>query len=435
MTPTISLLVHAGLVALLTLLLALFSYLHRAFQEKGWGTTRRIREHLEYFHAHIAPRFQMDHRRATQTFGLLAQLMLVLVALGIGSAANRFAENAAAAVFETAFFVVLEILLVYQFLPYVLLLRTTGEWVTAFIWLVRVLSYVVWPLLVVYGFGISLLHLTDEEEAPREERPAEAFEQLVEVGQERGLLAQEDVPLLASVVQFGDKTVKDVMTPRPEIVAIQADARLADLRQLFREKKLSRVPVYGQNLDDILGIAFLRDLLDVSEEAARELPVRERMRPALFVPETKSLMELLREMQREYQQMAIVVDEYGSVAGLVTLEDLVEEIVGEISDVDQVRRAEIVKESDSSFLVRGGAALERLREVLGRSLEAEEVSTVAGLVHSWFGYVPKPGEAIERDGLRFEVLEATPRRVVRLRAVALPPPAVKARGKKAQTAH
>lgn len=431
MSPTVSLIVHALLITLLTLLLALFAYLHRAFQEKGWGATRRAREHLDQFHEHIAPQFKMDHRRATQSAGLLAQLMLVLVALAIGSAVKNFAESAAHAVFETAFFVVLEILVVYQFLPYVLVVRTTGEWVVRLVPLVRVLSYMVWPLLSVYGFGISLLHLTDEEETTGEETPTEAIEELVEVGQERGILAQEDVRLIASVVQFADKTVKEVMTPRPEIVAIQADARVAELRQLLREKKFSRLPVYGHNLDDILGIAFLRDLLDVPEQASGEHQVRELMRPALFVPETKPLLELLREMQRDYHPMAMVVDEYGSVAGLATLEDLVEEIVGEISDVDQVRRAEIVKESDTSYLVRGGAALERLREVLERPLEAEECSTVAGLVHTWFGYVPKPGESIERDGLRFEVLEATARRVVRLRVTALPTPlAPRARSKK-----
>lgn len=440
MSPTGSVIVHALLIAMFTLLLALFAYLQRAFQETSRGATRRVRQHLDYFHEHIAPQFKMDERRAAQSFGLLVQLMLVLVAFTIWSAANTFADSAATAVFETAFvtafFVVLEIVLVYQFFPYLLMLWTTGDWALQFLPLARVFSYLVWPLLVVAGFGISLLQLTEEEEErPREETPAEAIEELVEKGKERGILAQEDVRLIASVVQFADKTVKEVMTPRPEIGAIQAELRLAELRRLFREKKFSRVPVYGRDLDDILGIAFLRDLLDVPEGASGERRVRTLMRPVLFVPETKPLVELLREMQREYQQMAIVVDEYGSVAGLATLEDLVEEIVGEISDVDQVRHAEIVKESDTSYLVRGGAALERLREVLEQPLEAAACSTVAGLVHSWFGYVPKPGEKIERDGLRFQVLEATPRRVVRLRVTALPRPvAVKAHSKKAQRA-
>jgi len=427
-----SVIAHALSITVLTVLLAVFSYLHRVFQEKGWGATRRGREHLDHFHEHLAPRFRIEPRRAAQSFSLLAQLMLVLVALAIGSATYAFAESAAAGVFETAFFVVLEILVVYQFVPYLLLLRTTGDWVVHFSGLARGFCYLVWPLLVVYGFGISLLHLTDEEEPAQEETPTEAIEELVEVGQERGILAQEDVRLIASVVQFADKTVKEVMTPRPEIVAISADARLAELQALLRERKFSRVPVYGQNLDDVLGIAFVRDLLDVSDSSKTEKTVRELMRPALFVPETKPLVELLREMQREYQQMAMVVDEYGSVAGLVTLEDLVEEIVGEISDVDQVRRAEIVKESETGYLVRGGAALDRLREVLDRPLEAEDCSTVAGLVHNWFGYVPKPGESVERDGLRFEILEATPRRVVRLRVNVLPRvTGPKGRGRKA----
>ena len=422
MNPTLSVILHAFAIGLLTLLLVLFAYVQRAFQERGRHATRRVREHLDYFHTHIGLQFKMDHRRAMQSFSLLAQLALVLVALAIGLAAVTFAASTVRAVFETAFFVVLAILLFYEFVPYVLLARTSGDWVVRLVPLLRVCAYFVLPLLTVYSFGISLLHLTEEEEASSEEATTEAIEELVEEGQERGILQQEDVRLIASVVQFADKTVREVMTPRPEMVAVSAEASVEQLRQLLREKKFSRVPAYGRSLDDIVGVAFARDLLDLPEGESGQRPVRELLRPAMFVPETKPLVELLREMQREYQQLAVVVDEYGSVAGLVTLEDLLEEIVGEISDVDQVRRAEIVKESDRSYLVRGGAALERLREVLQVALAAEDCSTVAGLVHIWFGYVPKPGESIEREGLRVEVLEATPRRVVRLRVSKLPTP-------------
>jgi len=421
MNPTLPIILHAFGIALLTLLLVLFAYLQRAFQGRARGASRRAREHFDYFHVHIAPWFKMDPRRATQSFSLLAQLTLALVALAIGFAAFTFAASGVRAVFETVFFVLVEILLFYEFVPYVLITRTTGDWVVRLALLFRVLAYVVLPLLVVYDFGISFLHLTEEEEASSEEATTEAIEQLVEEGQERGILEQEDIRLIASVVQFADKTVREVMTPRPEVIAISADASVQQLRELLRERKFSRVPAYGESLDDIVGIALARDLLDFPEGESAQRRVRELLRPAMFVPETKLVVELLREMQREYQQMAVVVDEYGNVAGLVTLEDVLEEIVGEISDVDQVRRAEIVKESDRSYLVRGGVALEQLREVLQVPLPAEDCSTVAGLVHTWFGYVPKPGESIEREGLRVEVLEATPRRVVRLRVSKLPP--------------
>lgn len=435
MNSTLSIILHAFVIALLTSLLVLFAYLQRTFQQRSRGPTRRAREHFDYFHTHIGPRFKMDPRRAMQSFTLLAQLTLVLVALAIGFAAITFAASGVRAVFQTAFFVVLEILLFYEFVPYVLITRTTGDWVVRLVPLFRIFAYFVLPLLVLYDFGISLLHLTEEEEASSERAATEAIEELVEEGQERGILEQEDVRLIASVVQFADKTVQEVMTPRPEIVAVSADASVRQLREVLRERKFSRVPAYGKSLDDIVGVAFARDLLDFPEEESAQRRVRELLRPVMFVPETKSVVELLREMQREYQQMAVVVDEYGSVAGLVTLEDLLEEIVGEISDADQVRRAEIVKESDRSYLFRGGVALERLREVLQIPLPAEDCSTVAGLIHTWFGYVPKPGESMEREGLRVEVLEATPRRVVRLRMSRLPPaPATLPGGRRTQAA-
>ncbi|MGH9788473.1 MAG: hemolysin family protein, partial [Candidatus Acidiferrales bacterium] len=249
-------------------------------------------------------------------------------------------------------------------------------------------------------------------------------------GQERGLLEKEDIPLIASVLQFADKTAREVMTPRPELVGIPEKATLAELRQLLREKHLSRIVVYGESLDDLKGVVTARSLLEVPESELAERRVSELTRPALAIPETKPVVELIRDLQREQQQMAVVVDEYGGVVGVLTLDDLSEEILGEINDADQVRRAEVVKESDSVFLVRGGVELEKLEIALEMPVERHNAATFAGLVHNWFGYVPKPGEAITRDGLRVEVLEATPRRVVRLRVTKLPPEAAAAAGKK-----
>ena len=413
---------HGLVIAALTFFLALFSYVHRLYQEKGRGPTRRLRAHLENFHDQVAPRFKLEPRRALQTFALLSQLTLVLVALAIGFAVESAAASAARAVFETVFFVVLQILLTYQFVPYVLLSRTNGNWLVPLVPLLRGFGYGVLPLLLLYGFFVSLLHLAEEDEAPEPEEQAQAIEDLVEEGQERGIIEKEDVPLIASVLEFADKTARDVMTPRPEIVSIAASATLAELRSLIREKRFSRLPVFGKNLDDLQGVVHVRQLLEVPESQAQTRRVGELVRPVLSVPETKPVVELVRELQREMQQMAMVVDEYGSVAGLITVKDLAEEIIGEINDADQVRRAEVVRESENVYLVRAGIPLERLREWLGVSLEARETTTFAGLVHTWFGYVPKSGETLERAGLRVEVLEATPRRVVRLRVVVLPAP-------------
>lgn len=413
---------HGLVIAVLTLLLGLFSYLYRLYQERGRLAPRRTREHLDYFHENVAPRLKMERRRAMQAFGLLAQLTLVLVALAVGFAAETFASSPAQAVFQTAFFVVMEILLVYQFVPHVLLTRTTGAWLVPLVPVLRAFGYLMVPLLVLYGFFVSVLHLTEAEEEPEPNEPTKVIEDLVEEGQERGIFEQDDVPLIASVLQFADKTAREVMTPRPEITGIAATASVAELRQLVRQKRFSRVPVFGESLDDVRGVVFVRDLLEVPEHEAAQRRVGELARPVIFVPETKPVVDVLRVLQREMQQLAVVVDEYGSVAGLITLEDLAEEIIGEINDADQIRCAEIVKESEDTFLVRGGVELDQLGETLGISLESREATTFAGLVQTWFGYVPKPGEAIERHGLRVEVLEATPRRVVRLRVTVLAPP-------------
>ncbi|HXE74331.1 MAG TPA: hemolysin family protein [Candidatus Xenobia bacterium] len=426
----VQILLHAAVITVLTLLLALFSYVYRLYQEKGRQVSRRVREHLEFFHENVAPRLKLERRRAMQTFALLAQLTLVLVALAIGFAAEQLAPSPTRAIFETAFFVVLEIVLVYQFIPHVLLSRSRGAWLLWLVPFLRAGYYLVMPLLLLYDFAVSVLHLAEPEDEEPAEKAEHAIEELVEVGQERGLLAKEDVPLIASVLQFADKTAREVMTPRPEIVSISANATLEELRQLAREKRYSRVVVYGDNLDDVRGVISIYSLLDVPETEYAQRRVSEFVRPAFFIPETKPVVELIRDLQRELQQMAVVVDEYGSLAGLITLEDLSGEILGEINDADQVRRAEILKESENVHLVRGGVELEKLSEALGVALERNGATTFAGLVHNWFGYVPKPGESIERNGLRVEVLEATPRRVVRLRVTKLPPPEPVAAGRK-----
>src|SRR3990167_7560893 len=253
---------HALVIAALTFFLGLFSYVHRLFQERGREVSRRTRENADHFHQTIAPRLKMDRRRAVQAFALLSQLTLVLAALAIGYAAETFADSPARAVFETAFFVVLQILITYQFLPYLLMSRTSGNWLGPLVPVLRGFGYAVMPLLMVYAFCVSLLHLTEEEEAPQADAAEQAIEELVEEGQERGILEKEDVTLIASVLQFADKTVGEVMAPRPEIAGIAGTASVAELRKLVREKRFSRIAVFGQSLDDVQGVVVVRDLLE-----------------------------------------------------------------------------------------------------------------------------------------------------------------------------
>ena len=271
-----------------------------------------------------------------------------------------------------------------------------------------------------------MLHLSEESEeaqTPAAEQQ-QAIEALVDAATEEGIIEQDEARLIESVVEFGDKRVRDVMTPRPDVIAIRADASLEELRDLVVETKFSRLPVFEKSLDDIAGIVMARDMLEVPDREAAHRTVRELMRPALFVPETKFGSELLKEMQRKNQQMAIVIDEYGLMAGLVTIEDLVEEIVGEIGEEDRRPAPDVVRESSGALVIRGSVQLEKVSELFGVQLDSgmqhSAATTIAGLLNSVAGHVPRTGEVIEADGLRFEVVEANQRKVLRVRAKPIP---------------
>jgi CBS domain containing-hemolysin-like protein len=231
---------------------------------------------------------------------------------------------------------------------------------------------------------------------------------------------QEDGALLRSVVDFGDTLVREVMTPRPDVVAIHADATVDELRALVREEEYSRVPVYRENLDNIVGLVVVKDLIQ-REHVTDTTLVSELMRPAAFVPETKRVADLLREFQQRRFQQAMVVDEYGGIAGLVTVEDLIEELVGEIRDEYDLEAEPIVVEADGAVVFSAKVAIEEMTERLGMSIEDEGFETVGGYVMSRTGRVPAAGERIEADGVVIEILEAERRRIHKVRARRLPP--------------
>jgi putative hemolysin len=314
-----------------------------------------------------------------------------------------------------------EVVVGMQLLPLLLLVGTRGHWLLPFVPALRILLWISWPVLALLDLATSLLRLSEEEPgAPAaEEQAQQAIEALVDAATEEGIIEQDQARLIEQVVEFGDKRVRDVMTPRPDVVAIPARATLEELRERVVETKFSRLPVYEKSLDDVLGIVMARDMLEVTDRESSRRTVRELMRPALFVPETKFGSALLQEMQRKSQQMAIVIDEYGLVAGVVTIEDLVEEIVGEIGEEDRKPAPDAVRDSTGAVVMRGSVPLDKLSEIFGADIEVAEPSnatTVAGLLNSIAGHVPGTGEIIEHDGLRFEVLEANQRKVLRVRA-------------------
>jgi magnesium and cobalt exporter, CNNM family len=234
-----------------------------------------------------------------------------------------------------------------------------------------------------------------------------------EEGGEGALSEEEGRELLQSIVDFTETVVREVMTPRPDIIAIHADATLNDLRSLFREEQYSRIPVYRKDLDNIVGIVFVKDL--VALPPAAEPPLTTLMRSAYMVPESKRVSELLKEMQRRQLQMAIVVDEYGGTAGLVTVEDLLEEIVGEIRDEYDVESETVVDEGDGVFVFSGKVSVDEVMDRLGVEIEREGFETLGGYLLSHLGRMPYVGEMFEVDDLATEVLEVERRRITKVR--------------------
>ena len=411
-----------GILAL-TAPLLFFSYLDRVYRELGRVSTGRTHAHLELFEAEVEPRFHMDRQRAGFAFILLARLWLVMVAAITARAVIFFALGTWEAALEMIFFLGAEVVVAMQFLPSLLLARAPGNWIAPFVPVVRVFVFLTWPVLAVLEFLVSVLHLSEEEQsAPAAEQ--QAIEDFVDAATEEGIIEQDEARLIEQVVEFGDKRVREVMTPRPDVIAIRSTASLEELRELVVDTKFSRLPVFEKSLDDIVGIVMARDMLEVADSDAANRKVRELMRPALFVPETKFGSELLKEMQRKNQQMAIVIDEYGLMAGLVTIEDLVEEIVGEIGEEDRRPAPDVVREPSGALVIRGSVQLEKVSELFGVQLDSgmqhSAATTIAGLLNSVAGHVPRTGEVIDADGLRFEVVEANQRKVLRVRAKPIP---------------
>jgi CBS domain containing-hemolysin-like protein len=239
-------------------------------------------------------------------------------------------------------------------------------------------------------------------------------------GEHEKEVGEEERRLLQSIVDFGDTLVREVMTPRPDIVAIPESATIGDLRALFREQEYSRFPVFKESLDNIAGFVFIKDLVALgAADDAR--PIATLIRPAAVVPETKLIPELLKQFQVQQMQCAIVVDEYGGTAGLVTLEDLLEEIVGEIRDEYDVESDSVVDEGHGRFLFSGKVDIDAVAQRLDVEIEREGFETVGGYLLARIGRVPTVGERFEIDGLSVEVLEAERRRITKVRMSKLEP--------------
>jgi putative hemolysin len=475
---------YAITLFLLLGVLALAAYVDRIYFEMGKFLAREYQDNIDSWEEVVEPRLRLGRESIALSASVLRQLTLVTLALLSGlrlythtTLVPSLARTPSTGeIVRSALELVLLILIFDRLLPQLLFARTRGLWIARILPVLQALFYLILPVTMLLQLLFSIAALAEPEDKLEEDHPSEAMDALLEAGEEEGILEESDRELVRSAVEFGDKIVLEVMTPRPEIFAIPGTLTLREFTAEVNEHAFSRVPVFSGSLDNVTGIAFAHDLLKVLDEEATTRTVAQIQRPAAFVPETKKVAELLREMQREKQHMRIVIDEYGSVAGLVTIEDLLEAIVGNIADEHDEPEADDapVREPNGAYVVSGSYELSRLRDLFAdqfdttrrsasepetgeasephpsdspeeydlrdtreertprdtredptalRIPEHYESTTLGGLVSEIAGHIPLPGEVVEEDGLRLEVLASTDRRIDRIRVSLAQPPA------------
>jgi putative hemolysin len=356
-------------------------------------------------------------------FSIVKHSLVVLLTLLIAAVTYAPEKNLWRTVAETFAVSWSLMMIVSHLLPHLLYRKTSGHWLVAFLPLLLVLKQLMRPIIGVLEFLESLAHLSEpEEKAEDAPTPAENIEALIDAGAEEGLIEEEDRQLIQSVVEFGDKTVREVMTPRPEIVAIARQASFDELRAMVIREEYSRIPVFEGTIDHVVGFVHVRDVFKQDFAARSKRSIEAVLRPIQYVPETKAVSSMFREMQAEGSHIAMVADEYGNTAGLVTMEDVVEVILGEIRDEHEPNR-DFVEDAEGGFTLSGNCDLDRLTDLVGyRATGQPDSATIGGLVTEWLGHVPKPGEVVEQDGLRVEVLASDERRVSQVRVIRAPEP-------------
>lgn len=305
-------------------------------------------------------------------------------------------------------------LVLFDLLPRLILVLLKDRALKIFLPAYPVFKIVLYPFL---WFPLYFMHREERRQADlrAHETSEEEIETFIDEATEEGIIEKDEDELLRGVVEFGDRLVREIMTPRTRIVAIEREATVAQLKELFIKEKFSRIPVYRERLDNIEGMVMAKDLLEFSTPEYADRPIGFLVRPVNFVPETMVIKDLLKEFKKMKQKLAMVVDEHGGVAGLVTMEDVLEEIVGEIQDEYDVEEPEIIVEKPESYLVNGHTEIEELEELLQTELSDENFQTIGGLINQHLGRLPKKGERIQLAGLTIEVLEVDEKSVRKVR--------------------
>ncbi len=404
----------------LTLLLVLVSFVQLLYLE---SLRLRSREQppLEYFKNILEQKLGSEPERDALSFSLVKHSLMVVLGITVfGIAATG--EALAWGPFAEATLIGLALMLGAAYLvPQLLYHHTNGSWLGRLAPALRLIALTARPLTATFVFLGKLATLNeDPAESEGNGNSTEDLDALIEAGADEGLIEEDDRKLIHSVVAFGDKMAREIMTPRKDVVAIPQEATIEDFRKLAINSHFSRIPVYVDSIDNITGFAHVRDILQVEDSERSRRRVKEFLHRTCFVPETKPVAEMFREMQRDSIHMAIVVDEYGETAGIATMEDVMEEVFGEIRD-EYDPTGGVRKEAEGVFLLSGNQDLDQLDDLLDfRPDEDTESTTVGGLATEWLGHVPEVGETVERDGIRMEITEGDERHVEQVRVSRAP---------------
>lgn len=278
----------------------------------------------------------------------------------------------------------------------------------------HVFFYLFWPVLFPLRRIMERMNRQAEAEQEEEKVTHEEVQAYIDVGEEEGILQASEGRMVQSIVDFGDRIARELMTPRIDVLSFDAKRPMSELAKLFSESKYSRIPIYEESIDRISGIVHIKEMFDAVLKGENKR-VTELASPPYVVSESKKVSELLREFQSEHLQVAVVVDEYGGTAGIISIEDIIEEIVGEIADEHEDEEATMVDLGDGKYLVSGALRVEALEEMLDANLRGEDYETVAGLIVTTLGRIPKVGASVSKNGYRFEVDRADRRRIYRVK--------------------
>ncbi len=416
--------IEIGIACLLLVALTFFATVDMAFGQLSDVALRRLSSDVDELPVSASTPFVkeiLENRpRFRFTLSAVIQILLIAFSVLVTSISFHWFPNTRLIVFPL--FVGLVLVFIFrQFIPRLVTIRNPEKILLLLLPLVR-------PFYQVLTFAADPWHrsfdrlrrqhqLPEKGNEDEDEDNGDDIQALIDVGAEEGILEKEEGELIHSIIEFGDTRVNEVMTPRTEISALPITASVREARDLMIESKYSRLPVYRDHIDNVEGIIYVRDVLQCWVDDKENDSIISLLRPVYFVPETKTVGTLLEEMQKARVQLAMVIDEYGGVAGLVTVEDILEEIVGEIEDEDTEGEdiVEIVEASDGYFDVVGSTEIGKIERLFDMEIEDDDFTTIAGLVISESGYVPRPGERLAFRGLDVEIVKADDRKINLLR--------------------